>query len=80
MADQVADLPPTIVTSSGEEWQFHISTVRAHNGRSSGRSMPAVVASSGEEWKFHISTVRAHIGRSTGRSTPTRQAQMRCFT
>ena len=32
LADQVADLPH-IEASSGQEWQFHISTVRAHIGR-----------------------------------------------
>ena len=30
--------PPPIETSSGEEWQFQISIVKAHIGRSSGRS------------------------------------------
>ena len=71
LADQMADLlPPKVLVASGQEWQFHICTVRAHIGRSSGRSTPTVLASSGQEWQFHISTVRAHIGRSTGRSTP----------
>ena len=47
-----------------------ISTVRAHIGRSSGRSTPSPVeVSSGQEWQYEISTVRAHIGRSSGRST-----------
>ena len=32
LADEVADLPP-IVASSGQEWQYHISTVRDHIGR-----------------------------------------------
>ena len=45
------------------------SSVRAHIGRSTGRSTPLLVASSGPEWQYEISTVRAHIGRSTGRST-----------
>ena len=49
---------------------IHISTVRAHIGRSTDRSTPPVEASSGQEWQFYISTVRAHIGRSTGRSYP----------
>ena len=43
LADQVADLLvdlPPVVASSGQEWQFHIATVRAHIGRSSGRSTP----------------------------------------
>ena len=39
MADLVADLPP-VETSSGQEWQFNISTVRAHIDRSPGRSTP----------------------------------------
>ena len=34
LADQLADLPP----ASGSEWQFQIFTVRAHMGRSIGRS------------------------------------------
>ena len=65
-----ADLPPQVLASSGQEWQFHIATVRAHIGRSSGRFIPLVVASSGQEWQFNIATVRTHIGRSTGRSPP----------
>ena len=39
-ADQLADLPP-VEASSGQEWHFHISTVRAHIGRSTGRSTPS---------------------------------------
>ena len=35
----LADLPP-VLTSSGQEWQFHIATVTAHIGRSTGRSTP----------------------------------------
>ena len=27
LADQLADLPPTVESSSGEEWQFYISTI-----------------------------------------------------
>ena len=66
---------PPVVASSGQEWQYQISTVRvhigrAHIGRSTGRSTPPVVASSGQEWQYDISNVRAHIGRSPGRSTP----------
>ena len=38
LADQLADLPPWVVASSGQEWQFHFSPLRAHFGRSSGRS------------------------------------------
>ena len=57
-------------TSNGQEWQFHISTVKAHIGRSPARYTPQVQTSSGQEWQFHISTVRAHIGRLTGRSKP----------
>ena len=65
LANQVADVPcPLVLASSGQEWQFHIATVRAHIGQSSGRSAHAVLASSGQEWQFHIATVRAHIGQS----------------
>ena len=62
MADQLADLPP-LEASSGQEWQYEISTIRVHIGRSSGRSMPLIEASSSQKWQFHISTVRAHIDR-----------------
>ena len=37
LADQLEGLPP-VEASSGQVWQFHISTVRAHIGRSIGRS------------------------------------------
>ena len=58
LADQLADLPPPLVeASSGQEWQYEISTVSAHIGRSPG-----------QEWQFHICTSRAPIGRSPGRS------------
>ena len=40
LADQMADLPP-VEASSGQEWQYEISTVRAHIGRSPGRSTPS---------------------------------------
>ena len=37
--------------SSGQEWQYVIYTVRAHTGRSTGRSTPyPVVASNDHEW------------------------------
>ena len=39
VADVLADLPP-VLPSSGQEWQIHISTVRAHIGRWRGRSTP----------------------------------------
>ena len=38
-ADQVADLSP-VEASSGQEWQFQISMVKAYIDRSSGRSTP----------------------------------------
>ena len=64
LVDLVADLPlPTVVASNGQEWQYEISTVRAHIGRSTGRCTP-IEACSGWEWQFQITTVRAHIGRS----------------
>ena len=34
LADQLADLPPLVQASSSQEWQFGISTIRAHIGRS----------------------------------------------
>ena len=34
LADQLADLHPLVEASSGEEWQYEISTVRAHIARS----------------------------------------------
>ena len=47
LADQLADLPfPLVEASSGQEWQFLLSTIRAHIGRST----PPVEASSGQEW------------------------------
>ena len=72
LADQLADLPnPPLEVSSGQEWQFEISTFTAHIGRSTGRStQPPLETSSGQEWHFYIYTVRAHIFRSTGRSIP----------
>ena len=73
MADQLADLPtPAVESSSGQDWQFEISTIRANIERSTGRStlLPPVESSSGQECQFEISTIRANIGRSTGRSTP----------
>ena len=42
LADQLADLPPLVEASSGQEWQFYFSTVRAHIGRSTGKSTPPV--------------------------------------
>ena len=39
LADQLADLPPGLA-SSGQEWQYEISTLRAHIGTSTGRSTP----------------------------------------
>ena len=39
LADQLADLPPPVEASSGQEWQFHICSVRAHIDRSTGRSV-----------------------------------------
>ena len=40
LADQLADLPLPFLASHGQEWQFHISIVRVHIGRSTGRSTP----------------------------------------
>ena len=43
---------PLVETSSGQEWQFNISIVKVHRGRSAGRSTPLVKTSSGQEWQF----------------------------
>ena len=40
LADQVADLLPLVLTSSGQEWHFQVSIVTAHISRSTGRSTP----------------------------------------
>ena len=37
--DQLADLPQ-VEACIGQEWHFHISTFRAHIGRSTGRYLP----------------------------------------
>ena len=50
-------LAPLVLASSGQEWQYDISTVRAHIGRSNGRSVRFIL-------------LELIIGRSTGRSTP----------
>ena len=45
LADQLADLPPPPVEAcSGQEWQFHISTVRAYIWRSTGRLLELILA------------------------------------
>ena len=41
VCSKLADLPPSR-SASGSEWQFQIFTVRAHMGRSTGRSIPPV--------------------------------------
>ena len=69
-ADQLADLPPPVEASSGQEYQFQIAIVTGHIGRLTDRSIPLVEASRGQEWQFQITIVTGHIGRSTGRFTP----------
>ena len=69
MADLSIDLP-IVLTFSDQEWQFQITTVKAHKGGSTGRFTSLVLTSSGQEWQFHIATVEAHVVRPTGRSTP----------
>ena len=39
LADQLADLSPPLEASSGQEMDISHSTVRAHIGRSTGRSI-----------------------------------------
>ena len=48
LADQLADLIPQGQSSSGQEWQYEISTVRAHIGRSNG------ISTSQQECQFQI--------------------------
>ena len=62
----LADLPP-VVASSGQEWQFYIATVRAHIGRSSGRSAPQVDLPVDLNGNFRFLLLRAHMDRSAGR-------------
>ena len=62
LADQVADLLPPIQASSAQEWQFQISIVIPHIGRSTGRSTPTPLqASSSQEWEFQISIVTVNM-------------------
>ena len=49
LPDQLDRSSFSIEASSGQEWQLFISTVRAHIGRSTGRSTTPVEASSGLE-------------------------------
>ena len=84
LADQLIYLPTQAEASSGQEWQFQISTVRFHIGRSTGRSTPhrhiqqqrmAILdfycqSSYWQISNFRFLHVRVHIGRSTGISTP----------
>ena len=71
LADQLADLHLPFLASRGQEWQFHISTVRVHIGKSTGRSTPHkywyLVVKNGN---FSFLLLSIHIGRSTGRSSP----------
>ena len=63
LADQVADLTPPVVASNVQEWQFHISTVRAHMGRSSGRSTPHewhLVVKNGNMWFLLLELILAY--------------------
>ena len=53
VADQLAHLP-LVVASSGQEWQYDISTVRAHIQRPTGISAPTVEASSARHHGMYI--------------------------
>ena len=57
---------PPVLMSSGQEWQFHIATVTAHIGRSTGRSTPLPSSIKHRCLEYHYT----NLGRSTGRSTP----------
>ena len=54
VTDELADLPPLVEAYNGQQWQFQISTVRGHIGRSigrsTGRSTLVVETSYGQEW------------------------------
>ena len=68
LADQMADLPPVLV-SSGQEWQFHICTVRAHIGRSIGRSTPQywhLVVKNGNLTFVLLELILAHLPPISG--------------
>ena len=51
--------PP--VVSSGQEWQFHISTVRAHIGRSTGRHTPTPLLDCKASWDVYYGMYFAAI-------------------
>ena len=46
LADQVADLPPPVLASSGQEWQFHIFYCYSSYWQINWKIYPLVVASS----------------------------------
>ena len=67
---KLADLPPSELASSGQEWQFYISAVRVHIGRSIGRSNPQIENRSLEH---HYTKSVSHIEECTythGRCNP----------
>ena len=67
-ADQVADLPP-VLASTGQEWQFHICTVRAHIGRSTDRSTPPywyLVVKNGDFTFLLLELILAHLPPISG--------------
>ena len=49
LEDQVADLPPCVLTSGGQKWQFQVSIVTAHICRLTCRSTSPLMTSSGQE-------------------------------
>ena len=55
---------PQVLTSSGQEWQFHIAIVTAHIDRSTGRSTPQSIEHRCLEYHY------TKLNRCTGRSTP----------
>ena len=75
---------PPVLISSGQEWQFHIATVTAHIGRSTGRSTPPSVKHRCLEYHYTklgrstplsiehrcLEYCYTKLGRSTGRSNP----------
>ena len=61
LADQLADLPP-VEASSGQEWQFHICTVRAHIGRSTPLQRHLVVKNVNMRFLLLELTLAAQVG------------------
>ena len=76
VADQEADLPP-VEASSGEEWCFHIPTVRAHIGRSTGTCRSPSSSRSPYIAPLDISPLKLQFEIHTDRFLPSELRQTR---